>query len=268
MSALDSRHLCVFFAAAFGLSWTCWLAAALGGLGTGGARTLLYAGALGPGVAGVAVLMSVRGRDGWVEISRSALDFRRLNAGWVLFVVLFYPAVTAFGVLLERALTGRGPDVATASALAASPAALPAFLLWVLLLGPLPEELGWRGFALGPMQRQWGVPLASLTLGVLWAVWHLPLFLVDGTYHRRLGLATPSFWAYEVSVVALSFVFSALYNGNGRSVLAAILFHFVLNLTGSLVQSGAVTEVTRCLLLIACAALVSRGARRVLPAAS
>lgn len=64
------------------------------------------------------------------------------------------------------------------------------FTFW---FGPLPEELGWRGFALDRLQRRTTALRASLILGTLWALWHLPLFYMPGTYQAGLGAGTARF---------------------------------------------------------------------------
>jgi membrane protease YdiL (CAAX protease family) len=47
---------------------------------------------------------------------------------------------------------------------------LATFALVIVLGGPLLEEPGWCGFALPRMERLHGPLLASLILGVLWAL--------------------------------------------------------------------------------------------------
>jgi membrane protease YdiL (CAAX protease family) len=54
---------------------------------------------------------------------------------------------------------------------------LPVIALQLLLLGPLAEELCWRGYALDALQEKWGALVSSLVLGFFWPLWHLPLVL-------------------------------------------------------------------------------------------
>jgi hypothetical protein len=51
----------------------------------------------------------------------------------------------------------------------------------------MPEEPGWRGFALDELQPRWNAPAASLVMGAIWVVWSLPLFFFEGQA-SRLGL--------------------------------------------------------------------------------
>lgn len=74
----------------------------------------------------------------------------------------------------------------------------------VLLLGrPLAEEFGWRGYALPVLQDRLGWRAASLGLGLVWGVWHLPLFFIDGTAQARIPIAL-----FLLRVVAISVVFA------------------------------------------------------------
>lgn len=102
--------------------------------------------------------------------------------------------------------------------------------LVLLLGGPLGEELGWRGFAQPVLQDRLGWRTASLVLGLVWAVWHLPLFYIDGTAQAHIPLAL-----FLLSVVAMSVVFAWLVHRTAGSVVAALLFHTAINFWPSVV---------------------------------
>lgn len=88
--------------------------------------------------------------------------------------------------------------------------------------GPLGEEPGWRGFALPRLQRLMQPWKASLLLGILWACWHLPLFLC-------LSWTSSSFPHFMLILVGLSVVMTFLFNFSGQSVLVAICAHAMFN---------------------------------------
>ena len=52
------------------------------------------------------------------------------------------------------------------------------------------EELGWRGYVLDRLQEKRSALVSSLILGVVWSLWHLPLFFVQGSYQAGLGVGT------------------------------------------------------------------------------
>jgi uncharacterized protein len=86
-----------------------------------------------------------------------------------------------------------------------------------VILGPLWEEPGWRGFALPRLQAQFGPLLGTLILGVLWALWHLPGYLG--------GWMTAGIAALLVSSVAFSVIMTWVYNHTRGSLLLMILLH-------------------------------------------
>jgi membrane protease YdiL (CAAX protease family) len=87
-----------------------------------------------------------------------------------------------------------------------------------MILMPLVEEPGWRGFALPRLQPRFGALGASLVLGVLWAFWHTTMFILQG--------ATPlMFVVMVVNIIAGSVIFSWLYNHTRGSLLIAVIAH-------------------------------------------
>jgi membrane protease YdiL (CAAX protease family) len=90
-------------------------------------------------------------------------------------------------------------------------------LLAGVILGPLWEEPGWRGFALPRLQQQFGPLVGTIILGVLWALWHLPGFLG--------GWMTGGIFSLIVSGIAFSIIATWIYNNTRGSILLMILFH-------------------------------------------
>src|SRR5205807_8691024 len=98
------------------------------------------------------------------------------------------------------------------------------FLLVLLIGGPTGEEFGWRGFLLQRVQPVYGMVVASIMIGVISALWHLPLFWIAGTAQSHLPFAL-----FAVRTVALSIISTWLYKGTRRSLLFVLLFHASLN---------------------------------------
>ncbi len=98
------------------------------------------------------------------------------------------------------------------------------FLLGQLILGPLGEELGWRGFALPRLLQRFSPLGASLLLGAIWGVWHLPSFFVSSLVQSSLAIPLFLFGALCMSILA-----TWLYLHTGGSVLITVLFHLAFN---------------------------------------
>ena len=113
---------------------------------------------------------------------------------------------------------------------------------------------GWRGYALPILQDLLGWRAASLGLGLVWGVWNLPLFFIDGSSQAQIPPAL-----FLLSVVAMSVVFAWLANHTAGSVVAALLFHTAINFWPAVVpvlptadsyQAYALVVVVLCLLAL------------------
>jgi len=84
----------------------------------------------------------------------------------------------------------------------------------------LEEEFGWRGYALDRLQAHYSALLSSVFLGIVWGLWHLPLFFMSGQdiYH---SVPIP---AFILGTIFLSILFTWIYNNTGRSILAVLIF--------------------------------------------
>jgi membrane protease YdiL (CAAX protease family) len=233
-----------YFALAFILSWLFWVpAAVMSHSGSSFPRgVLLFPGGFGPSISGVVMLYRTRDETGRRDFWQRVFSFRRIGGAWYAFILLVFPLITALGLLAEM-LAGRDvPFFPYLAALAARPLLvsswLPVIALQVALLGPLSEELGWRGYALDALQARHSALVSSLVVGLLWSVWHVPLFFVRdaGSFYYEWGFGTPLFWLFLLRLTALSVPITWVYNNNRRSILSAILLHFAYNFTFSFVS--------------------------------
>jgi membrane protease YdiL (CAAX protease family) len=115
-------------------------------------------------------------------------------------------------------------------------AAVPAVAFATLIRGGL-EEPGWRGLGLPVLQRRIGAFRASLVIGVVWAVWHVPLFLIPGSSQAGTPLAL-----YAAVVVGISVITTWLYNAAGGRVLVPVVFHTLSNAVSVTTAGGFVGD--------------------------
>ena len=102
-----------------------------------------------------------------------------------------------------------------------------------LIRGPLGEELGWRGYLLGEINRRRSLVVSALIVGIIWGLWHLPLWLVSG--YAGVDLVLYSLF-FLVSIVAFSVIISIVHVAGGRNLLYAIILHQMLNFAIQLVE--------------------------------
>jgi membrane protease YdiL (CAAX protease family) len=200
-------------------SWTPWVAliATTGDPLVGPASTALWvAGGYGPTIAALLTAALLDGRAG---LRHLFVGLRRWRLGrWYLALVLPLPVALAAALVT----VATGPANLEIAGLGHW-GLLPAMLLGGVLLGGL-EEVGWRGYLLPRLQPSIGPIAASIVIGLVWSLWHAPLFLLTSTSQASLS---PT-W-FTLHAVALSLVLTWLYNGSGGSVLLTVLFHGVVN---------------------------------------
>src|SRR5215210_2078012 len=144
----------------------------------------------------------------------------RVNPLWYLVVILGPVALTG-GVVGLNALMG-GPALSLGMPLLG--AAI--FLAFSIFPGSaLGEEIGWRGYALPRLQSRMNALSASLVIGPIWALWHLPLWLTGDP------VKTPGLYAaFAASTIALSVILTCVYNSTRGSLLMVVLLHATANL--------------------------------------
>jgi membrane protease YdiL (CAAX protease family) len=184
-------------------------------------------GTFGPAIAAVLVTRTVDGTEGLREFRRR-LVLWRVDARWYLFALVVLPAVVAAGYVFMPDPKQNVDDGALVIA-----ATYVSSLLILTLMGGGQEEPGWRGFALPRMQEHHGPLKASVLLGVLWGVWHLPLFVFVPDYDNAdpgfVQTATMFIVFAGCFTIALSVIFTWLVNHARGSILLAMLAHGSVN---------------------------------------
>jgi len=227
-----------FFALALGISWFFWLWVILLSWNVFTFPAIVFGaiGLFGPAIAEIILIYRAHDREGWRDYWQRVFDIRRIGKIWFLVILLTFPALNTIALLLSILTGFPWPEFETARNLLSEPWKILPFAVFILLYGPLPEELGWRGYALDGLQARYSALSSSLILGVVWAFWHVPLFFMKGQWqHDVLKFGTLDFWTFIFSPIFLSILFTWIYNNTSRSTLSAILFHFMCNFSGNLI---------------------------------
>jgi hypothetical protein len=210
-----------FFALTFAWSWACWLFSSLEEAESARfSEVLLLMGGFGPSIAAVAVVSFSKGHGATRVWFMRCLQWWPVRI-WMAFALVLPLMVMGLAAGLQLALGGIMPP---SPAMGHGWLAAANFFLIFLFGGPLGEEFGWRGYALPELQARWGWRRASLLLGVVWAVWHLPLFYMAGTPQSQTPVST-----FTASTIALSVLFAWLSNRTLQSVWPALVLHTAIN---------------------------------------
>jgi len=220
-----------FFVMAYAFTWIVWSPWVLGQDGAGllpikipqAASGYLNATAIlaGPTLAAFIMTATIEGRTG-VRRLLGRLVLWRVGIRWYLFVLLGVPLIMLVGTIVY---SGELPNLGALGGPSYLLSYLGTFALVIVLGGPLFEEIGWRGFALPRMERLHGALLASLILGVLWALWHLPEFLVPSWAATSGGGGLVGITLFTLTALTFTIVITWVFNNTRASLLLAVLFH-------------------------------------------
>ena len=227
----ENRNPWKYFLLTYAYSWVIWIPSVLDGIGVelpfnvaGYSIVVVIVGAFAPMLASLTLVARQEGWQGTRAFLGKVLDFR-FNPKYAALALGIPLAIHAIVHYLAPAL---GLDVAqtlfpTETPVAPILLAIPYFFL-MLVLGGGQEEFGWRGYAQEPLQAKIGVLPASLVIGVVWGVWHLPLWFMAGDLHSSY-----SFLAFLMMTTSISVVYAWLYNASGKKLIPVLIFHAMNN---------------------------------------
>src|SRR6185436_11280630 len=222
-----------FFLLTYAVTWTCFIAAAallrsfaeaapgLAGLSS----LLLLLGTFAPSLVALWLTARAEGRPGVLALLRRLLEWE-VGARWYVYAVGYMAAIKLTVALAYRITTGAWPRFGKEA--------------WYVIMAAIVfstfvqagEEIGWRGYALPRLAARLGFARGSVLLGVIWALWHLPLFFIPGVDKQG-----QSFPVFVLQVTAMSVALAWLYMHTNGSLLLTMLMHSAVNQTKDIVPS-------------------------------
>ena len=227
----NNRDPWKFFLLTFAYSWVIWIPSVLDGIGielpfsvAGYSTLVVIVGAFAPMLAAITLVTRAAGWEGTRAFLGQALDFRFKPVYLVLAMALplLIHAIAhylALAVGLDVAQTLFPNEIPVAPLVLAIP-----YFILMLVIGGGQEEFGWRGYAQEPLQEKIGVIRASLVIGAIWGIWHLPLWFMAGDLHGSY-----SFLAFVTMTTSISIVYAWLYNSSGKKLIVVMFFHAMSN---------------------------------------
>jgi membrane protease YdiL (CAAX protease family) len=242
--------LLLFAGLAYGWSWILLVAAIMtGGSATESPASLLrLAAGIGPFVGAVVLTSDRRG------LLRRIAAWRPI--GWrglgMIVVGAAGPAVAGW-LVVERSDAALGVEGWGAAS---------GVVVFALAAG-IAEEPGWRGHALDVAPAAWTRLTTALVIGVVWGLWHLPLYALEGTFqHDEVGFASALFWLFAAGFLVQSVLMLWIVEQSRGSILAAVLFHALVNVSGEALELSTGAQLVRLACWVAAAGLVVSRWRR------
>jgi len=210
MTAIQ-RRIVIFFLLSYLLTWWGYALVWLFPSQTWAAENF----ALGPLIAAPIVIWFTEGRDGLMRWLKRLIRFRA--PVWVYTAAFFVPlGIAALSTVFAIAVGAPAGPVPVYG-----PGELVLYFGIVLIAGPFPEEVTFRGFGQHELQTEISPFAASLWIGLGVVIWHLPLFI-----------SGEDPWLIAITVMAVSVVYAWLYC-RGGSVWPVVIVHFTHNYFGA-----------------------------------
>jgi len=183
-------------------------------------------------LSGIIITAIADGKTGLKKLLGRLLIWRARIGYWV-FAVLFLAPATLLGLCSNPLFGGETIDLSNMQPLFQI---LPMFIMFIITAG-LGEELGWTGFLTPRLQSRYSALVSSIIRGVLWGLWHFPLFIFSGLDHPSLESFPYAGWVSQYGfVVAMgafillnqitwSIFYTWIFNNTKGSLLLVAILH-------------------------------------------
>lgn len=204
---------------------------------------LMLPGLMAPFFISLVFIFTSRNAEVKKDFLNRLLNPRLIRLKLLPVMLLLMPLAVLVSIVLSLPFGGSLAQFQLSEGFSFSTGFVPVLLL--LLMAATFEELGWRGYAFDSLESRYTYLTASLIFGVLWSLWHFPLIFVNNSYQYEIFHENIWFGVnFFVGIVPLGIIISWFCIKNGKSVIAAILFHFVINISQEMLD---MTQMTKCI---------------------
>ena len=230
----------LFFAMAYLFTWIFWIPAVFVSEDLG--AVLMLIGLLAPGVVST-VFVLVSGSDLLKkDLKNKVVGFYKVKWLNVLLAVIVFAVIIVSSILLSLLFGQSLSQFSFTEDFSFSGVGIAGAMLTVTLAAII-EEIGWKGYCEDSIGQYMNWFWESMIFGVLWSFWHFPLIFIQGTYQASLMVNPLYVVNFFVSGIPMGFIITWVYLASDRSILACMIFHFVVNF---LQEKIAMTQETKC----------------------
>ncbi len=216
-----------FYMTVFAFTWGFWLVALLF-KNTAPMFVLMLLGLIAPSVIAVVTILRSKNRMLIEDFKRKLVGCYRIRPQYILLAVVIYGVAVAASIGISILFGGSVEQFSFTEDFSFSIAGTSALL--TIVLASVIEEVAWRGYGEDAVGQYHTWFKESLIFASIWACWHLPLFILPGTYHYTLTQLGPAYIInFLISTIPVDFIQTWLYVKNRRSMLATIIFHLFIN---------------------------------------
>ena len=181
------------------------------------ALPIMFIGALGPAAGAFFSLYTINGKGAIKEYCKK---FVSLKFGWKAWISMFLILGGAYfiaWIIPEFFGENRIPAFIPIYI-------FPIYLLINIFMGGGQEEIGWRGYILPFLEKKYGLIIGSLILGIIWAIWHIPLWFIPGTTQVYMN-----FIAFTFMTIGYSYIFSWIIELSNKKLFSGLVIHGIAN---------------------------------------
>ncbi len=220
------KEIIIYLTFTFVLTWVIWLLAFSGFNLKISGESLIMIGTFAPSFVGLLMEYKINGKKGFIKLTKKMVN-PKISLKWYIYIFGVMPGI----MLLSYIILQISGSIIPKSEFPIYVIPL-VFIYIMFLMGPLGEEAGWRGFLLRKMVVIFRPFYASVILGLIWSLWHLPLFFIDNTIQAKLVSNYSfafAFFGYILYTLIITIQISILYINTKGNIFGVILFHTMTN---------------------------------------
>ena len=235
----------LYFSMTFLVTYTLWFAGAYVSFQdeSGLYMLLMLPGLMAPFLISLVLILTSKNSDLKKDFVNRLINLRLIQPKMLPTLVLIMPLTVLASIFLSLPFGGSISQFQFAEGFSFSTGFVP--VLFLLVLAATFEELGWRGYAFDSLQSRYNYFTASIIFSILWSLWHFPLIFLNNSYQYEIFHENIWFGVnFFVSIIPMGVIISWFCIKNGKSVIAAILFHFIVNMSQEMLE---ITQITKCI---------------------
>ena len=212
----------------------------------GGEKSIinLLLGYMGPYIAALLMMYLFARKPLRADFRYRLFNLRLINKNYLPFVLFLLPVAMVVSILISIAFGQPADQLRFAQEFKVFDGEVVLSMI-LLVLVPVLEELGWRGYGVDSLASKFNLFTTSMIFGALWGIWHLPVFFIKDSYQSGLWAQNPIFAInFFVGIFPLVIIMNYLFYKNNRSISLIALFHVLVNYSSELFEAD---QISKCI---------------------